>query len=73
MNLHSRQSVTEAKLISLATRQGNILRDDLLGQGIVTLFGKPADQEDGGLEFFQRTTLLKLEFRLFMLKRGRYY
>lgn len=34
------------------------------------LFGKPADQEDGGLEFFQRTTLLKLEFRLFYAEKG---
>lgn len=36
----------------------------------VILFGKPADQEDGGLEFFQRTTLLKLEFRLFYAEKG---
>lgn len=33
-----------------------------LGQGIVTLFRKPTDPEDGELES-QRTILFKLEFR----------
>ena len=51
--------VTESKLI---TRQANKSRDKLLGQGMMTLFGKSADQEDGGL-VSQRTILPKLEFR----------
>ena len=33
----------------LAAGQANKLGDKILRQGIVTLFGKPADQEDGGL------------------------
>ena len=35
----------------------------MLGQGTVTLFGKPADREDSGL-VSQRTILPELEFRL---------
>ena len=41
--------VPEPKLILLAAHQVNKSRDEWLGQGIVTLFGKPADREDGGL------------------------
>lgn len=41
--------VTESKLKLLATQQTSKSRDELLGQGLVTLFGKPADREDGGL------------------------
>ena len=55
--------VTESKLVLLATGHANKLRDEVLGQRIVTLFGKPADREDGGL-VSQRTILPKLEFRL---------
>ena len=40
--------VTKSKLILLATRQANKSRDKVLGQGIAILFGKPANQEDGG-------------------------
>ena len=42
--------------ILLTAQQANKSRDELLGQGIVTLFGKPADKEDGGL-VSQRTIL----------------
>ena len=55
------EPVTQSKLILLAVQQTNKLRDDLLG----TLFVKPADQEDGGLEF-QRTIFPELEFRLLL-------
>ena len=47
--LNQRQNVTESKLILLTTQQANKSRDEVLGQGIVTLFRKPADWEDGGL------------------------
>ena len=57
--------VTKPKLVLLATPEANKLQDELLGQGIVTLFGKSADQEDGGL-VSQRTILCKLEFRLLL-------
>ena len=40
---------TESKLMLFATWQGSKSRDELLGEGMVTLFGKPADWEDGGL------------------------
>ena len=46
---------TGSKFIVLAVWQANKLRDELLEQGIVPLFGKPTDQEDGGLA--QRTIL----------------
>ena len=42
-----------------------INRDNLLGQGIVTLFGKSADLEDDGL-VSQRTILPGLEFGLLL-------
>ena len=48
------QTVTKSKLILLTARQTSKSRDKLLGQGITTLFKKPADREDGGL-VFQRT------------------
>ena len=57
--------VTESKLILLAIPQANKSRDELFGQGIVTLFGKPADQEDGGL-VSQRTILPELACRLLL-------
>ena len=37
------ESVTESKLVLLATGWVNKSRDELMGQGITTLFGKPAD------------------------------
>ena len=43
--------VTKSKLILIFAQLVNKSRDKLLGQGAVTLFRKPADQEDGGLVF----------------------
>ena len=57
--------VTESKLVLLAARQANKSRDELLGQGIETSFGKPADWEDGGL-VSQRAIFPELEFRLLL-------
>ena len=59
------EGVTESKFILLAAKQVNKSRDELLRQGIVALFGKPADQEEGGL-LSQRTVLPGLEFRLLL-------
>ena len=39
--------------------------DKFLGQGILTLFRKLADQEDGGLES-QRISVSELQFRLLL-------
>lgn len=44
-------------------------RDELLGQGIVILFGKPAVQEDGRL-MCQRTIFPELEFRFLLILKG---
>ena len=41
--------ITKPKLILTVAQQLNKSRDKLLGQRTVTLFRKPADQEDGGL------------------------
>ena len=57
--------VAESKLRPLAESQANKLRNELLGQGIATLFRKPADGEDGGL-VSQRTIFPELEFRLLL-------
>ena len=57
--------VTEFKCILLTTQQANKSRDELWRQGRVTLLGKPADREDGGL-VSQRTILPELEFRLLL-------
>ena len=57
--------ITKSKVVLLATQQVNKSRDALLGQGIVTLFRKPANREDGGL-VSQRTLLPELEFRLLL-------
>ena len=46
--------MTESKLALLATQQADKSRDNLLGEGIATLFRKPADRKDGGL-LSQRT------------------
>ena len=43
------ESVIKSKLVLLAPQQASKSRDKLLGQGIATLFRKPASQEDGGL------------------------
>ena len=59
------KTVTEPKLVLLTTQHAKNSRDKLLGQGIATLFGKPADREDGGL-VPHRTTLPELEFRLLL-------
>ena len=55
----------ESKFELLAPRQADKSRDKLLGQGIVTLFGKPANQEDGGL-MSQRSISPEFEFRLLL-------
>ena len=60
--------VTESKLV-LLPRQDSKLRDKLLGQGIATLFRKPADRKNGGL-LSQRTILTGLEFRLVFVLKG---
>lgn len=59
------KTVTESKLILLATQQDNKLRDKVLGQAIVTLFTKPANRENGGL-VSQRNILPELEFGLLL-------
>ncbi|KAB1265935.1 hypothetical protein Cadr_000019223 [Camelus dromedarius] len=41
------QNVAKSKLVLLAACQANKSGDKVLGQGIMTLFGKPADREDG--------------------------
>lgn len=41
--------VTEYQLVLLPARQANKLRDESLARGIMTLLGKPADQEGSGL------------------------
>ena len=41
--------VLESKFVLLAVQQASKLRDELLVQGIATLFGKAADWEDGEL------------------------
>ena len=47
----------------IATQQADKLRDEKFGQGIVTLFEKPADIGNGGLAP-QITILPELEFGL---------
>ena len=42
--------VTKAKCTLLTSQQASKSREESLGQGTTTLFRKPADQEDGGLE-----------------------
>ena len=46
----SYRGVTESKLSLLAALQANKSGDKVLRQGIMTLFRKLADREDGGLE-----------------------
>ena len=61
-------TVTKSKLILLASWQASKSRDNVLGQGIVTSLGKPADQENGGL-VFQRTTLFEWNLVFFYTNR----
>ena len=56
-----KSSVTESKLPLLTAL---LLRDEALGQGVATLFGKPVDREGGRL-VSQRTIFPESEFRLF--------
>lgn len=63
------RSLTESKLVLLTAQQANTLRDEMLRQGVVTLFGKTEDQEDGEV-LSQRTVLPELELRLFYTKRA---
>ena len=58
-------SVTKSKFVLLSAQQGNKSRDEVLGQGRTTLFGKAADGEDGGL-VSQRTIFPELEFMLLL-------
>lgn len=55
--------ITRSKCVLLTAQQTSKSRDGVLGQGIATLFGKPADGEDDGL-VSQRTIFAELEFRL---------
>ena len=56
MHTLGRACVTESELVLLTAQQANKLRDELLGQEILTLLRKPADREDGEL-VSQRTIL----------------
>ena len=53
------------KPVLLATRWVNKSRDESLGQGTVSLFGKPAAGEDDG-PVSQSTVVPELEFRLLL-------
>lgn len=46
---HPAPSVTKSRLALPTTPQTDKLRDELIGQGIATLFSKPAGREDGRL------------------------
>ena len=59
------EELPNPKFLLLCAWQANKTIDKLLGQGITTLFGKPADWEVGGL-VSQRTVLPGLEFRLLL-------
>ena len=58
-----------SKLVLLTAWQVSKLRDQVLGQGRETLFGKPADWEDGGRRLSQRTVFPELEWNLLLWKR----
>ena len=55
----------KSKSALLAAQQANKLINVSLGQGIMTLFRKPADPEDGKL-VSQRTILFKLESKFLL-------
>ena len=61
--------VTDSRVVLLTAWQSNKLGDELLGSGIITSFGKTADQEDGRL-VSQRTILCQSEFRVLLYKKG---
>ena len=63
------QAACKSKLILLAPCQASKSRNKLLGQGRVTLFGKPAGPEKGGL-VSQRAILTQVRIQAsFILKR----
>ena len=62
--------VTESKPVLLATGLANTLRDKFGGQGIMTLFGNPADREDDGLAP-PNTISPESELRLLLYHEGR--
>ena len=57
--------VTESKLTLLAARQANKSGDQVLRQGIATLFRKLADGEDGGLVYPKKPTYRGLDASFF--------
>ena len=57
--------IVKSKLTLLDAWQAKKSRDKMLEQGIVTLFRKPDDWEDGGL-VSQRTIFSHLEFNLLL-------
>ena len=56
----------------LTAQHANKSEDKLFGQGLVTLLGKPADQDNGKL-VSQKTILSKLEFRVLLYWKGKGY
>ena len=60
----------KTRLILLTIEQVNRLKDEVLDQGIVTLFRKPGDRKHGRW-VFQRTIFCKLEFRLPLYEKRR--
>ena len=61
-------TLTQSKLIPFTTWQAN--RDKSCWGKVATLFGKPADREDGGL-VLQRNILTKLEFKSYLYSQVR--
>ena len=59
-----------SKLVLLTAWRVSKLRDQVLGQGRETLFGKPADWEDGGRRLSQRTIFPELELNLLLYWKG---
>lgn len=67
-----RKVVTNSNLILFILRQASKLRDQLMGQGIVILFGKPADQEDGRLVPKNHLPCIKIQATLILkVERGK--
>lgn len=62
--------ITESKLVLLAAEWANKLRDELLRQRIVTLFGKTKDKKDDGL-LSQRTTWPEFECSFLLWNKAR--
>ena len=61
---------TEPKFPLLTARQANKFRDKLLGQGVMTLIGKLADQEDGRLVSQKNPSFFSLNSGLFHTEKG---